>query len=334
MGRAGEGNDIAAGDAGAAAHEAHAAFAGTREVGVEQGQLAIDAAPAGGACRPGGVPHDLHAARQGTRCVRERHGQIEREVVRAVARFGGEGGRVATGCRVRDHERLRRQHDVGGTRMRNEAAARVALEAQARRRGAGDRGRRERTGHPHVELEGAHLVRICERHPQPRSRGLDDREHHRACLAGQQRIDAQLVLVAERGLQQARVDAAARDVFEHLLRTHLLDWHRISQAAVDVEREAAHDLAFGERKQQLAFEGAQVRVAKHHLDARLGHAARNLHGEPERLHRHRLLGALHLHQRLPPRHRGRHDLGARLRACQRGGEDNGRACEDVAEEGA
>ena len=73
-------------------------------------------------------------------------------------------------------------------------------------------------------------------------------------LPGSERIDAQLVVVAERRLQQPRVDATPRDVLEHLLRARLLDRHRGAHPAVDVEREAADDLAGGERELELAFE--------------------------------------------------------------------------------
>ena len=83
------------------------------------------------------------------------------------------------------------------------------------------------------------------------------RQHDGARLAGHERIDAQLVVVAERRLQQAGVDAAPRDVFEHLLRARLFHRHRVAQLAVDVEREAADDLAGGERELQLAFEDAR-----------------------------------------------------------------------------
>ena len=99
-------------------------------------------------------------------------------------------------------------------------------------------------------------------------------------LAGVERIDAQLVVVAERRLQQAGVDAAPGDVLEHLLGARLLHRHRVAHLAVDVEREAAHHLAGAERELELAFEHPRVRVEEFHLHPGLGDAGGDLDVDP------------------------------------------------------
>ena len=139
----------------------------------------------------------------------------------------------------------------------DEAAVRLALEAQAERARADQLGRARRAGNAQRQRERVDAIGVAERHLEPARRRLDDAQLDRSRLARQERIDAQLVVVADRRLQQPRVDAAPRDVLEHLLRARLLDRHGGAQPAVDVEGEAAHDLAGGERELELAFEDAR-----------------------------------------------------------------------------
>jgi hypothetical protein len=196
--------------------------------------------------------------------------------------------------------------------LRRVAAAGRALEAQAERRRRDELGRARRARNAQRDRDVLDPVAVGERDLQPRRRRLDDAQLDRARPARQQRIDAQLVVVADRRLEQARVDASPRDVLEHLLRARLLDRHCGAQLAVDVEGESAHDLAGRERELELAFEDARVRIEEDHLHARLRGAAADLDVELQRREPDRLLRPLHLqHRRSPDRWRDRRRDGLR-----------------------
>ena len=133
--------------------------------------------------------------------------------------------------RQAQRDRLLRQRRVVARRPGDEAAVRVALEAQAERARADQLGRGRGAGNAQRQRERIDAIGVAERHLEPARGGLDDAQLDRSRLAGQERIDAQLVVVADRRLQQAGVDAAPRDVLEHLLRARLLDRHRGAQLA-------------------------------------------------------------------------------------------------------
>ena len=294
------------------------------EVGVEEGELAVELAVR---CRPRRVPDDLDAMRQRPRRRALRDRQLEREVALAVALFGGDRRRRAVRGQAQ-RERLPRQHGVVAGRAGDEAAAGLALEAQAERCRADQLGRRGGAGNAQRHRQRVDAIGIAERHLQPARRRLDDAQLDGSRLARQERVDAQLVVVADRRLQQARVDAAPRDVLEHLLRARLLDRHGGAQLAVDVEGEAAHDLAGRERELKLALEDAVVGIEEDHLHPRLGGAAGDLDVDLQRRQPHRLLGALHLQHRRAPgrdRRRRRHGQGRRNRRRLCPGEGAGHA---------
>jgi hypothetical protein len=199
---------------------------------------------------------------------------------------------------------------VVARRAGDEAAARVALEAQAERARADQLGRGSGAGNAQRHRQRIDAIGVAERHLEPARCRLDDAQLDRSRLARRERIDAQLVVVADRRLQQAGVDAAPRDVLEHLLRARLLDRHRGAQPPVDVEGEAAHDLSGRERELELAFEDAVVGVEEDHLHRGLGGAAGDLDVDLQRGEPDRLLGALHLeHRRAPGRDRRRDRAG-------------------------
>ena len=164
------------------------------------------------------------------------------------------------------------------------------MELQAERFAAVDARRNGRAGKAQRGLQPGDRAGIAERHLRagPRPASSSD-QHDRAAPARRQRIDAQLVVVAEGRLQQAGIDALPGDVFEDLLGAGFFDRHGVAQLAVDVEGEAAHDLAGAERKLELAFEDAAVRVEEFHLHAGLGDTAGDLDVDLQRVQPDRLL---------------------------------------------
>jgi hypothetical protein len=223
---------------------------------------------------------------------------------------------------------------------RDKAAARITLERHAERIGADDLRRFGRARVAQRDFEAIHHFCVTKRQRKTRARRLDEAQHNSARLPGRERIDAQLVVVAQSRLQQAWIDPAPHDVFEHLLRARFLDRHRVAQLAVDVECKAADDLTAGERKLQLAFEDAPVRVKELHLHARFGDAGRYFDVDFQRLQSDRLLGALHVQDRRSPRslRRRRHQVLTSLgerggRGRERGaGREHGAGREDEEKE--
>lgn len=123
----------------------------------------------------------------------------------------------------------------------------------------------------HIERETLKPLGIFERQaigpaPVALCQRLADAHHDALGARGGDGIHAQLEVVALRDLEQSGVDASARNVLEHRLAERLFNRHRLAQAAVHVHRKAGDALPVEQRKLQLAFENAMVRVVERHLD--------------------------------------------------------------------
>jgi hypothetical protein len=86
-----------------------------------------------------------------------------------------------------------------------------------------------------------------------RAQGFGEGDDDAPLAHGRNRVDAQLVLVAGSGFQQARVHAPAAYVFKDFLALGLGHGHRVAQAAVHIQRKAGHDLALLQRELQFAL---------------------------------------------------------------------------------
>lgn len=175
--------------------------------------------------------------------------------------------------------------------------------------------------HPQVQRELRQRGRVLDRQAVVAPPGLAAQQFHildddGLGLARQQRIDAQLEIVALRHLQQARVDALARNVLEHRLPARTLHRHRIAQLAVHVHGECGDRLSVEQRELQFAFQDAAVGVEEHHLDARLRGGASNLRVDAHRLKGDRALGRAADRQLRRPCGRG--DAVLRLRRSEAG----------------
>ena len=177
-----------------------------------------------------------------------------------------------TGGRGLDDQGIVRQRGAIERLPGDEATARIALERQSERIGADDLRPCGRARVAQRHLKAVDRSCIGQRQRQSRRRRLNQTQYDRARFPRCKWIDAQLVVVAQCRLQQARIDTTAHDVLEHLLGACLLHRHCVTQLAVDVERKAADDLTACERKLQLAFKNSRVRIEKLHLHARLRHA--------------------------------------------------------------
>ncbi len=75
-------------------------------------------------------------------------------------------------------------------------------------------------------------------------------------------IDAQPELVAGRLFQQTRIDLTAFDRLEDMAALCLGYRHRIAKRAIDIQREAGHLLAVGQREFQLPFQNARIGIVE------------------------------------------------------------------------
>ena len=264
------------------------------EVRLQQREFTLELASGRGS---GGIPDELQAGRQGPRGVRLRHGEAGGKVALAAAFLQGRG---VAWRRPRHLERLRGQSAVRGLQAGDEPAGWVTLETQTERVVAGDRRRRRGARIAHLQGEVMHAGGVGQRDEQAAADRLDQCQDDVAAAVRGQRIDAQFVGVAERGLQQPGIDATARDVLEDLLGARLVDGDGFAHSAVDVEREAADDLTLAQRKPERALEDPSVRVVKLHRDARLRHVPVDLDIQMQRVESDGLLGAGDLQRwRLP-----------------------------------
>ena len=112
-------------------------------------------------------------------------------------------------------------------------------------------------------------------------------QHHTFHPLCGNRVDPQLETISLRDFKQTGIDSAANHILKHRLTLGFFHWHRIAQGSVHIHRKSNNALTIEQRKLQLTFQHAPVRVVERHVDFGPRVAATHVTREAHRLQLHR-----------------------------------------------